>query len=279
MTAAAAMLDADAGALVGYAAPNGSRPTRVNVEIGGETAMTVLALGPLDLLTDAAWATLGPPPNASCSFRFKLPRGAGPGRLRVIANTETVLCERDFADQKAYARFEEGQDMAESYTLEINRLDRGVFRGRLVDHGQGSAPEIVLKLRGQIVCEARIKPLGDHQFDVVATLPPEVIGDGVSVVDFALKSGGVLTSYSISAGEALVGDLATEVASLRSELDQIKTAFREAMSGGVLAKDDRPMIVAEVLTHVDNLLELRDRSAQQEPILSDDDDEVWEDVD
>lgn len=63
------------------------------------------------------------------------------------------------------------------------------------------------------------------------------------------------------------------MASLRAELDQLKKAFRGTLAGGVIAKDERPMILAELLTHVDNLLEARDRVRKMDVIEPDEDED------
>ena len=81
----------------------------------------------------------------------------------------------------------------------------------------------------------------------------------------------------IASGAALASDLAAEVASLRAELDQLKRAFRAEIAGGVIRRDERPMIVAEALTQVDHLLEMRDRADRRQDALKGD--EIWDEDD
>ena len=66
-------------------------------------------------------------------------------------------------------------------------------------------------------------------------------------------------------------------ASLRAELDQLKRAFRQTMAGGVIGRDERPMIVAEALAQVDHLLEMRDRLDMRQSAMAADD--LWVDDD
>ena len=276
---AAAMLDPAIGAIVGFAAPIGAKAAKVRFEVDGATVLTLMALGPAEALSETAWSRLGPPPSANCAFASRIPGGVGPGRLRVLGDDGQALLDHNFTDARAYARYEEGRSMAESLTLTISRLRAGVFSGRLEDPAAGPAPIVELRIRGEIVGPSTLTSVENGAYDFSANLPEAAIGDGVSTVEFVTQSGAVLASYPFCAGEPLAGDLAAEVASLRAELDQLKAAFRETLAGGVVSKDERPMMIAEVLTHVDGLLDLRDRAHRAEVIDSDEEDDVWEGVD
>ena len=131
-----------------------------------------------------------------------------------------------------------------------------------------------MRLRGETLATASLKAAGDGAYTFTASLPAKAIGDGVAVIEFCIGDE-TLASYPISAGEALAADLGAEVASLRAELDQLKKAFRETLAGGVIARDERPMILAELLTHVDNLLEARDRVRRIDAPDAEDDDDDW----
>ena len=163
--------------------------------------------------------------------------------------------------------------MADSAQIRITRFQAGVFTGRLTVEGGGATPDVALYLKGQSIAAATLTG-GDGDYALTAALPVSALGDGVSVVEFRIGDE-TLASYPISAGEALATDLTAEVASLRAELDQLKKAFRETLAGGVIAKDERPMILAELLTHVDNLLEVRDRVRRVDAIEADDEDDDW----
>ena len=112
---------------------------------------------------------------------------------------------------------------------------------------------------------------------MTATVPGGLLADGVMVVEFRLADGSALARYPLAAGAALAGDIAAEVESLRAEMDQLKRAFRQAMAGGVISRDERPMIVAEALVQVDHLLEMRDRLDMRQSAMAPD--ELWSDDD
>ncbi|MEM7525538.1 MAG: hypothetical protein AAF360_17630, partial [Pseudomonadota bacterium] len=238
---------------------------RVRALVDGEAATTVIAVGPPERLGAAGIAGLGPPPDAMCAFAFRLPQTARGQALTIEAigdrgRVDAVLLTTAFETPEAAARYREGSVMSDSVTMEGLRFQSGVFRARMRVHGGGSAPEVSLRVRGETVSKAVVKGGADGLFDLTAEAPLSVLGDGVSMIEFALADGSTLGRYPVAAGAALVDDLASEVASLRAELDQLKRAFRDAMAGGVISRDERPLIVAEALTEVDALLEMRDRA-------------------
>lgn len=289
MAAGAAMLDAECGLIVGYALAEGSRPARIHIAVNGDVVAEGVAAAPVSILAGSALSAIGPPPSPICSFAMKLPSTCAPelskgGILTVTASetgapTGAALLERPFEGLKALACFVEGFEMADSLTLDVTRLRGGVFTGTLIVHHDAAAPEIVLSVRDREIAQATLRQTGSGRFELSAPLPAEALDDGVSTVAFALRSGEVLARYPVSAGAALAGDLAAEVASLRAELDQLKTAFRGAMAGGVITRDERPMIIAETLTQVDNILEMRDRSDRFERVEFDDPTDDAEDLD
>ncbi|MEM7268146.1 MAG: hypothetical protein AAF401_02715 [Pseudomonadota bacterium] len=276
---AAAMLDPDAGCIVGFVGAEGNRPGGVILQLNDGVTREVPSLGPPELLGRNVIATLGPPPTAVSTFSCRLPRAAmtvdSPLQLTVTATPSgDELLKHDFQSRAEVARYTEGCAMAESIELKITRLDGGVFTGRMTLAGGGSAPLVGLRLKGEPIGEAALERDGDG-YRLTASLPPSAVGDGVSIVEFVVDDD-VVARYPISAGEALAGDIMSEVASLRAELDQLKRAFRQTLAGGVIARDERPMIIAEVLTHVDSLLEVRDRSRVAEEIELADDEEDWD---
>ena len=289
MAAGAAMLDAERGLIVGYALANGLRPARIHIGVNDQLVAESVAAAPLTALSEAAVRKVGLPPSPICCFSMKLPSTCAPGLVAggtlIVTATEsgetagTPLLEQKFDGLKALACFVEGFEMADSLTLNVTRLRGGVFSGTLQVHHSADAPEVVLSVKGTEIGEATLRPVGGGRFELTAPLPAEALDDGVSTVAFSLRSGEVLARYPLSAGAALEGDLAAEVASLRAELDQLKTAFRGAMAGGVITRDERPMIIAETLTQVDNILEMRDRSDRFERIEFDDPADDAEDLD
>ena len=280
--AAAAALDPDAGRIAGFVAGRDGRPGRARFLLDEEVVHEIIAVSPITALSPSILAAIGPPPTAFCAFSARLPadlitRADQGADLRVEGAGGALLSAR-IPNRAALARYVEGCVMSDSADLRITRFRAGVFTGRLTIAGGGAAPEITLALRGHIVATATLEPVGDGggegAYSLTAALPADAIGDEVAVIEFRLGDE-TLASYPISAGEALAADLSAEVASLRAELDQLKKAFRETLAGGVIAKDERPMILAELLTHVDNLLEARDRVRRDDIPDGDEDEDDW----
>ncbi|MFN3262725.1 MAG: hypothetical protein ACE37J_19435 [Pikeienuella sp.] len=257
-----ARLDPARGEIVGRAAPTAGRPARIVAALDGRVAAERLAVGP-----DGA-------------FAFRLPREAEGRRLEVTTEGETLL-EAEFTGQGALARYREGSEMADFLKIERLRFSAGRFRGEVIAAGEGPAPEIALRLRGEVLARGSLAPKGPGRWSLDVHAPAAAFGEGVAVLEFAAADGSRLAAYPLAAGAALEGDLVAEVASLRAELDLLKQAFREAMAGGVLTRSERPLIVAEALAEVDALLEMRDRaerSAIRAAAAAEDEEEepLWE---
>lgn len=275
---AAAALDPDAGRIAGYVAAADGRPGRARFLLDGDVVHEIIAVSPISALSPATLSLIGPPPSAFCAFSSRLPadlksRADQGADLRVEVAGDAILTAR-FPNRAALARYVEGCVMSDSAEIRITRFRSGVFTGRLTVAGGGASPEVALVLRGETLTVATLEPSGDAEYALTAALPPQAIGDGVAIIEFRIGDE-TLATYPISAGEALAADLSAEVASLRAELDQLKKAFRDTLAGGVIAKDERPMILAELLTHVDNLLEARDRVRRIDAPDSDDEDDDW----
>ncbi len=273
---AAAMLDPDGGRIVGYAAASGRRPARVDLLVDGLRVRSCIAAAPATVLGAAGFARLGPPPDAGCAFELRLPPGDAGARIAVESDGRSILSV-DNAPAAALRPYREGAVMTDGVTVENIWLDSGVVRARLIDHAGRSAPGVTLRLRGETIGEAALTPEGEGRYQLSAPLDPAVLSDGVAVLELALGDGSVAGRLPIAAGAALAGDLAAEVASLRAELDQLKRTFRAEIAGGVIRRDERPMIVAEALTQVDHLLEMRDRADRRHQALRGDD--IWEEED
>lgn len=278
---AAAALDPDAGRIAGFVAAVDGKPGRARFILGGEIAHEVIAVSPISALSADVLAKTGLPPSAFCAFSARLPadlltRADEGAELRVEAPGfvgEAAILTNQFPSRAALARYVEGCVMSDSAQIKITRFQAGVFTGRLTIEGGGAMPDVALYLKGEPIAEAKLEgAAGDYA--LTAALPISAFGDGVSVVEFRIGSE-TLARYPISAGEALATDLTAEVASLRAELDQLKKAFRETLAGGVIAKDERPMILAELLTHVDNLLEVRDRVRRVDAIDGEEEEDDW----
>lgn len=275
---AAAALDPDAGRIAGFVAAANGRPGRARFLLGGEVVHEVIAVSPISALSQNTLAELGPPPSAFCAFSARLPADllarADEGAELTVEAAGAALLSTQIPNRATLARYVEGCVMSDSAELRITRFRAGVFTCRLTLAGGGAPPDVTLHLKGETLTNAKAEPAGEGAYTLTAALPAHAIGDGVSVIEFRVGDE-TLARYPVSAGEALASDLTAEVASLRAELDQLKKAFRETLAGGVIAKDERPMILAEMLTHVDNLLEARDRVRKVDAIDGDTEEDDW----
>ncbi len=275
-----AALDPSSGRIVGFVVGQGGKPGWVEVLLDGSPMMRIIAAAPAADLGRAGVALVGLPPVDGCAFAARLPADAEGRVLRVTAITDSHLAApllvHEFESDAALARFREGSVMADFVMLENLRFQSGKYRASLRSAGGGAQPSVHLVIRGEQVGEATLTATDDPSvWAMSASVPPAAFSDGVYLVEFQLSDGSVLTRHPIAAGAALSGDLASEVASLRVEIDQLKRSFRKAMAAGVLTRDERPMIVAEALTQVDNMLEMRDRRERQ--VIRDSDIPDWDD--
>ena len=106
------------------------------------------------------------------------------------------------------------------------RLFEGVWEGGLSGETEGT-PEIEVTHLQEAVpgIEVIARPEGDWVLRV--PVPAERIADGVQTfVIRDRRSGQVLDSFTLLAGDALGYDIRAEMALLREELDLLKRAFR-----------------------------------------------------
>lgn len=111
-------------------------------------------------------------------------------------------------------------------TLAQVRLHNGRYEGLLT----ASAPtELELVHGGTVIGLANVIPDGDQtdSYLVTADLPASVLSDGVQIVSLrSVSTGAVLGRITLMAGSALDEDFRAELATLRDELEMLKTAFR-----------------------------------------------------
>lgn len=273
---AGAMLDPAGRRIVGFA-HHPDRCVSVEMFLDDRAVRRCLAAAPGFVIGEAGFQCLGPPPTAICGFEMRIPQGASGETMRIVANGEDLLTVR-WRSEREISRYREGSEMTDSVTIEKLRLQAGVFRARVIDAAAGpAAPEVTISVRGENLGAAVLEPQADGVYGMSATVPGGLLTDGVMVVEFRLSDGSVLARYPLAAGAALAGDIAAEVESLRAEMDQLKRAFRQAMAGGVISRDEKPMIVAEALVQVDHLLEMRDRLDMRQSAMAAD--ELWSDDD
>lgn len=275
--AGVAALDPARGRIVGWVAPQGGRPAKVRLLLDGAVVAETIAARNRKPI--AAPALASSPPSPNCWFELRLPRGARGTALSVEAGGAAILNET-VENDRALARYREGTEMADSLSLEDLRFRGGSFSARLRAPAGGAAPDIALRVLGDPVGRAKLSAVSDGIWDLVAPVPRETLSEGVTTIEFVAGDGSVLAVYPIRAGAPPEGDVKGELASLRAELDQLKRSVREALAGGVIRRDERPLIVAEALTEMDALLELRARAARgaKRKVETDDweDDDSWE---
>lgn len=104
----------------------------------------------------------------------------------------------------------------------------GVWHG-IVQSPAPAAPAVEIRHTGGTLLPRLAQPVPAQKgrWRIEVPLPADVLDDGVKcllVVD--VPSGRTLQTLTVSAGAPLPGDLSAEVASLRAELEVLKTAFR-----------------------------------------------------
>lgn len=123
---------------------------------------------------------------------------------------------------------------ADAVTLEALRLADGLWEGDLVLKGEFDAvPELKAVWLGQPVDGLTVRP-GDHsgRFRVTVRLPLGMVSDGVQTMQILrADTEEVLGRVTLIAGEILADDLRAEVATLRAELDQVKSVLRRHLAG------------------------------------------------
>ena len=115
------------------------------------------------------------------------------------------------------------------WTLTRTRLLEGVWEGVLTRQGTGAGqPEIEVTHLQEPVAGVRVteNPAERHWL-VRVPVPADKIADGVQTfVIRDRRTGDVLDSFALLAGDVLSHDIRAEMALLREELDLLKRAFR-----------------------------------------------------
>ncbi|MBQ0749507.1 MAG: hypothetical protein KBT70_04840 [Roseovarius sp.] len=115
------------------------------------------------------------------------------------------------------------------WTLTKTRLFEGVWEGVLTRAGEAeAAPEIEVTHQQAPVAGVEVTAKPEEKLWVVRVpVPVEKIADGVQTfVIRDRRSGEVLDSFALLAGDVLSYDIRAEMALLREELDLLKRAFR-----------------------------------------------------
>lgn len=129
--------------------------------------------------------------------------------------------------------------MSDAITLTKLRLIEGVWHGVLKAPGKGKdwRPELEVTHLDAVVDGVTFDydPV-EECWNIKVPVLTEMIADGVQTILIRdARSGVVLTSFAIVAGDALAEDIRAEMNLLRAELDMLKKAFRrhcvETMEG------------------------------------------------
>lgn len=115
------------------------------------------------------------------------------------------------------------------FTLTKTRLFEGVWEGVLTRVGEGNTqPQVeVTHLEKPVPGVDVTEKPEDSLWVVRVPVPTEMIADGVQTFLISdAKSGEILNSFSLLAGETLSHDIRAEMNLLREELDMLKRAFR-----------------------------------------------------
>ena len=118
-------------------------------------------------------------------------------------------------------------------TLTKTRLFAGVWEGVLSFEGKGKfQPEISATHLEQALPEIEVvKTASKKQWTVRVPIPAELIADGVQTFIIKdLRTGDVLNSFALMAGDFLSDDIQVELSLLRDELDMLKSVLRRHCS-------------------------------------------------
>lgn len=116
-----------------------------------------------------------------------------------------------------------------NHTLTKTRLFEGVWEGHLTPKGKGGTPpEIeVTHLEQPIPGVEVLAGAACGGWIVRVPVPTSALSDGVQTfLIHDQRTGVVLDSFTLMAGDALGHDIRAELALLRAELDMLKRAFR-----------------------------------------------------
>lgn len=267
---AAARLDPARGVIAGYADAGRGRPERVEMTLDGTPAAAFVAgsagaelLGLPDLLAEM--------PAGGCGFAVRVPR-----RARARAPVELALrfgeggaafFAHRFETTRELELFTEGCRLQTRFTVEIDGLELGTLRGRLTCHGGAmAAPELTVRSAGRELAPLVFDPgteADGHRFR--AELPAAALDEGVQTLEIAPPGGGeVLARYPIVAGRVLAGDVLAEIAALRAEIDELRSAIFAAFAEPALPASERPLMLAELMAHVEAVLGAQDARVSAE---------------
>jgi hypothetical protein len=119
-----------------------------------------------------------------------------------------------------------------NYSFINTQIRSGIWEGELTPAGD-TAPDLTVTHQGAalegVTC---IKDTSRDTWRVKVPIPSAMINDGLQTFVVSDGHGALLADFSLLAGEALADDLRAEIDLLRSELEILKTAFRNHCAQG-----------------------------------------------
>lgn len=107
------------------------------------------------------------------------------------------------------------------------RLANGQWEGVITDVPEGIRPGIAVRFRDKPLDDVTVMQTGDGIWRLTFAIPVNAICDGIQTITITEeKTGDVLNSAAIIAGETADETMQAEIDLLRAELDLLKRAFR-----------------------------------------------------
>lgn len=111
-------------------------------------------------------------------------------------------------------------------------FSKAIWTGRLQRGAAGPAPKLQASFNGTtpVAIEMSAAPGVAHAWNVSLRVPEDGLSEGTHLILIETEdTQEVLYRIPIIAGVAATEDMRAEIAALRAELDQLKSAFRTAM--------------------------------------------------
>lgn len=134
-------------------------------------------------------------------------------------------------------------------TFQIDTLERGVLRGRIVANDKFQPlPRIELCIEQTPIALVEIVTTSEDQANWSVRVPGEALSDGLTILLFRdADSKAAVGTYLLRAGSGIDDDALAELAAVRAELDALKRAFLADASEPKLRVIERDMIVAQAV--------------------------------
>jgi len=112
-------------------------------------------------------------------------------------------------------------------TVTKTRLANGQWEGVITDVPSGIRPGVAVRFRDKRLEDVTVTQTADDTWRLSFAIPVTAICDGIQTITIVEeKTGDVLNSAAIIAGETADETMQAEIDLLRAELDLLKRAFR-----------------------------------------------------